>query len=85
MSNHLCSAPPALEALVLRFREIRGTGNPLLRISAPATLVDRMIHESLMRGVTPPLGYNCATFGPGLTVYVDNDLPDDTFRIAVLK
>jgi len=44
-----------------------------------------MIHESLMRGVTPPLGYNCATFGPGLTVYVDNDLPDDTFRIAVLK
>jgi hypothetical protein len=76
---------PALEMLVLRFREVRGDSNPMLRISAPATLLDRMIKESLMRGVTPPLGYNCATFGPGLTVYVDDDLPRDTFRIAVLK
>ncbi len=76
---------PALEMLVLRVREVRGAANPLLRISAPATLLDRMIHESLVRGVTPLLGYDCVTFGPALDVYVDDALPPDTFRIALRK
>jgi hypothetical protein len=79
------TSTPALELLVLRYREVRGAANPLLRITAPATLLDRMIAESLARGTTPELGYNCVGFGPELVVYVDDDLPADTFRIAVLK
>ena len=79
------TSTPALELLVLRFREVRGAGNPLLRISAPGTLIDRMIAESLVRGNAPLLGFDCVTFGPSLDVYVDDALPPDTFRIAVLK
>ena len=74
---------PALEMLVLRVREVRGDTHPLLRISAPGALLDRMIHESLQRGVTPALGYDCVTFGPSLDVYVDDSLPHDTFAIVL--
>jgi hypothetical protein len=80
-------AASALELLVLRYREIRGQSAlpPSLRISAPATLIDRMIHESLVRGTTPLVGFDCVTFGPLLDVYRDDSLPPDTFRIALLK
>jgi hypothetical protein len=73
---------PALEMLVLRVREVRGNANPLLRISAHGALLDRMIVESLQRGVTPQFGFDCASFGPHLDVYVDNALPPDCFLIV---
>jgi len=71
--------------LVLRVREVRGAANPSLRISAHGALLDRMIAESLVRGNAPLLGYDCASFGPHLDVYVDNSLPHDCFKIELLQ
>jgi hypothetical protein len=74
---------PAFEMLVLRVREVRGAANPMLRISAHGALIDRMVCESFQRGVAPQLGFDCASFGPHLDVYVDNDLPRDCFLIEL--
>ena len=79
----------ALESLVRRVRE---TECPLtqLRISAPVTLIDTMIDEFLARGETPEFGSEKDTgcdlvwFGPHLAVFIDADLPDDTFKIQTL-
>jgi hypothetical protein len=42
-----------------------------------------MIHEFQARGETPVIWSNSVWFGPHLVVYVDDSLPDDTFRIAL--
>jgi hypothetical protein len=78
-----------LESLVRRVRE---TEYPVtqLRISAPVTLIDKMIDEFLARGETPEFGSEKDTgcdlvwFGPHLAVFIDADLPDDTFKIQSL-
>jgi hypothetical protein len=75
----------AIESLTLRVRE---TQCPVtqLRISAAVTLID----EFLARGETPEFGSEKDTgcdlvwFGPHLAVFLDADLPDDTFKIQLL-
>ena len=79
----------AIESLVLRVRE---TQHPVtqLRISAPVTLIDKMIDEFLARGETPEFGSEKDTgcdlvwFGPHLAVFLDADLPAGTFKIQSL-
>ena len=80
----------AIESLVLRVRE---TEHPVtqLRISAPDTLIYQFIEEFEERGEVPEFGPEIGTgcdvvwFGPHLAVHADNDLPADTFEIAVQK
>jgi len=71
-----------LENLVLRVRETEYAVNRL-RISAPVTLIDEMIDEFEARGETPEFDDYCVSFGPYISVYVDDDLPDDTFMIKI--
>ena len=79
-----------IEELVLRVREVRNHTQAPLRISAPWPIVDRMIDEFLARGETPEFGSEKDTgcdlvwFGPHLAVFIDADLPDDTFKIQSL-
>ena len=85
--NNFCGATRrnALEELVLRYREAKAAavGAPV-RISASPDMLDRMIRESYARGLTPRVGPNGVAFGSELDVYLDRDLPCQSFRIAVL-
>ena len=74
----------AIESVVRRVRE---TEYPVtqLRISAPVTLIDKMIDEFLARGETPEIDNEVVEFGPYISVHPDDDLPSDCFKIAVQK
>jgi hypothetical protein len=86
--NNFCGATTlnALEELVLAYREAKAlTKAAPLRISASGDMLDRLIQESFARGLTPSFHPDGAAFGPALDVYLDRDLHDESFRIAVLR
>lgn len=58
----------AIESVVRRVRE---TEYPVtqLRISAPVTLIDKMIDEFLARGETPEIDNEVVEFGPYISVH----------------
>ena len=73
----------ALESVVLRVRE---TEYPItrLRITAPTELICQMIGDFEERGQVPDFDDDVVRFGPALAVWVDDDLPADTFKIQSL-
>ena len=85
--NNFCGATRrnALEELVLRYRAVKAQAQAPLRISASPDMLDRMIRESYARGLTPRVSPNGVAFGPELDVYLDRDLPNESFRIAVFR
>ena len=72
-----------IESLTLRVRE---TQCPVtrLRITAPTDLICQMIGDFEERGQVPDFDEHVVRFGPALAVWVDDDLPADTFKIQSL-
>jgi hypothetical protein len=71
----------AIESLTLRWREVRPDTKAPLRISAPTAVICQMIEDFEERGHVPEFDDNVVRFGPDLAVWVDDDLPDNTFLI----
>jgi len=73
----------AIEQLTLRIREVKADTEAPLHITAPLPLIERLIDEFRTRGQTEDYDDDSVWLGPYISVYRDDDLPPDTFKIEL--